>query len=256
MDAFYIQESEGQFRGTISTRGPWSNELQHGGPPSALLARAFERLLAPGFCVTRLTVEFFRPVPVGTVTLEAAPVRSGKSVTWLQGTLSAGGKEVCRASGVAMRTARVAVDLPEPPPTVPGPEASRPFAFPFFQAAEGYHTAMEVRLARGAWGAGALAAWMRMRVPLLAGELPSPLQRTACAADSGGGVSKVLDIDRFTFMNADLSIHLHRAPEGEWICLDARTIAHAHGIGVAESELCDTRGPVGRAVQGLLIDAR
>lgn len=255
MDPFYIPEQSG-FRATISTRGPWSNDFQHGGPPSALLARAFERLLAAGFGVTRLTVEFFRPVPLGRVDVEAEVARGGKKVVWLAGTLVSGGKEILRASAVAMRRAPVATGVPAPALAVPLPDASRPFTFPFFQAPEGYHTAMEVRIARGEWAQGALAAWMRMRVPLVAGEEPTPLQRVVCAADSGGGISKVLDIDRYTFMNADLSIHLHREAAGEWICLDARTTPEDDGVGLADTALSDARGPIGRGVQGLLIDRR
>lgn len=255
MDAFYIPEESG-FRATISTRGPWSNDFQHGGPPSALLARAFEKVLAPDSGITRMTVEFFRPVPVARVDVEAEVVRGGKKVSWLAGRLVSGGKEILRATAVAMRRAPVPTGVEAPSPTVPPPDASQAFTFPFFLSPEGYHTAMEVRIARGAWSQGALAAWMRMRVPLVAGEEPSPLQRVACAADSGGGVSKVIDIDRYTFMNADLSIHLHRPAEGEWVCLDARTLVQEEGVGLAESELSDSRGPIGRAVQGLLVDRR
>lgn len=255
MDPFYIPEESG-FRATVSTRGPWSNDYQHGGPPSALLARAFERLLAPDFGVTRLTVEFFRPVPLARVDIESEVVRGGKKVAWLAGRLLSGGKEILRASAVAMRGAPVPTDVPAPPLDLPLPDASRPFTFPFFQASEGYHTAMEVKIARGEWSKGALAAWMRMRVPLVAGEEPTPLQRVACAADSGGGISKVLDFDHYTFVNADLSIHLHRAAAGEWICLDARTTAPDDGVGLADTALSDERGPIGRAAQGLLIDRR
>lgn len=247
---------ESGFRATLSTRGPWSNDFQHGGPPSALLARAFERSLAAGFAVTRLTVEFFRPVPLGRVNVEAEVVREGKKVVWLTGKLVAGGKEILRASAVAMRRATVPTGVPAPALELPLPDASRPFTFPFFRATEGYHTAMEVKIARGEWAQGALAAWMRMRVPLVAGEEPTPLQRVVCAADSGGGISKVLDIDRYTFMNADLSIHVHREPVGEWICLDARTTPQDDGVGIADTALLDIRGPIGRGVQGLLIDRR
>ena len=40
-EAFYLPEGD-RFRATEATRGPWSEEHQHGGPPSALLARALE----------------------------------------------------------------------------------------------------------------------------------------------------------------------------------------------------------------------
>jgi hypothetical protein len=63
--------------------------------------------------------------------------------------------------------------------------------------------------------------WMRMRHPLLAGEQPSRLQRVLIAADSGNGVSATLDYRSYLFVNVDLSVHLHRMPEGEW-CASTR----------------------------------
>lgn len=97
---------------------------------------------------------------------------------------------------------------------------------------------------------------MRPRVPIVAGEDPSPLQRVLVAADSGNGVSAVLDHARFVFINTDLSVHLHRLPEGEWVCLDALTLPERHGVGVSDAALWDERGPLGRALQSLFLAER
>jgi hypothetical protein len=97
---------------------------------------------------------------------------------------------------------------------------------------------------------------MRMRQPLVAGEEPSPLQRTLVAADVGNGVSATLDYRRYLFINVDLTVHLERMPEGEWVCVDAVTLPQANGIGTAESVLSDRRGRIGRALQTLLVAER
>jgi hypothetical protein len=97
---------------------------------------------------------------------------------------------------------------------------------------------------------------MRMRVPIVDGEEPTPLERVLVAADSGNGVSATLDWTRFLFVNVDLSVHLHRPLDGEWVCLDAITIPERSGIGIADTALYDERGPVGRAAQTLLVDER
>ena len=50
---------------TALTVGPWDPGSQHGGAPSALLARAVEAEPAPGpVRLARLTVELLRPVPL------------------------------------------------------------------------------------------------------------------------------------------------------------------------------------------------
>jgi acyl-Coa thioesterase superfamily protein len=95
-----------------------------------------------------------------------------------------------------------------------------------------------------------------MRQPLVAGEEPSSLQRTLVAADVGNGVSATLDYRHYLFINVDLTVHLERMPEGEWVCVDAVTLPQPNGIGTAESVLSDGRGRIGRALQTLLIAQR
>lgn len=142
-------------------------------------------------------------------------------------------------------------DLAPPPP-----EAAAPFEFVFFVDAVGYNTAVEARIARGTWGKGPVALWMRSRVPLVAGETPSPLQRLLMMADTASGVAVVLDYTRYSFVNADLTVAVHRPPEGDWICLDAATVAEAHGVGLTRARLWDTRGALGVSLQSCLVEPR
>ncbi len=75
-------------------------------------------------------------------------------------------------------------------------------------------------------------------------------------SDFCNGVSAALPFDRFLFINADLTIHLQRPPLGEWIGLDARTLLHDGGSGMAEGVLHDEQGPLGRAFQTLVVQER
>jgi len=74
--------------------------------------------------------------------------------------------------------------------------------------------------------------------------------------DAESGICPPLDPRRFTFLNPDLSVHLERPFEGEWLGLWARSGAHPEGVGLAESQLFDARGVVGRAAQSLVVSAR
>ena len=78
----------------------------------------------------------------------------------------------------------------------------------------------------------------------------------AVPADSGNGISAALDFARYVFVNADLTINLLRRPIGEWICVDARTLLAPNGCGLAESQLFDEVGLVGRATQSLAVRQR
>jgi hypothetical protein len=175
--------------------------------------------------------------------------------------LASHGTEVMRLVALRMRTARL--DLPdgELPPgpfaVPPGPELGRPLPFFATGAEIGYHTAMEWRFVEGAFlEPGPATVWLRMRQPLLPGEQPSPLQRVLIAADSGNGVSAVLDWRRWLFINTDLTVYLHRSAVGEWVCLQAWTTVDGAGGGLAESVIHDRDGPVARGLQSLFVDER
>ena len=259
--SFFEPRGDDVFLATEATRGPWDARLMHGGPPSALLARAFERLVGDDAAVARMTVEFVKPLVIGELRIAASLVRPGRKVRIAAGSLTdANGVEIVRATALAIRRGAIDAETdsaaPGAPPPLPPVADSAPWQFPFFRQATGYHTSMELRVARGTFGTGAMAGWMRMRIPLVPGETPSGLQRAVCAADSGNGLSVALDLARFTFLNPDLVVALHRHPDGEWIGMDSTTVAHATGIGLAESALSDERGPIGRAVQTLIVESR
>jgi Acyl-CoA thioesterase C-terminal domain/Acyl-CoA thioesterase N-terminal domain len=260
--AFYVSDG-GRFVSSELTRGPWDPDSQHAGPPAALIGRELERCKSPTgqghWQLGRITYEILRSVPIARLRVTAEVVRPGKSVELLSATLADDEGPVITAS--AWRIARRSVALPadsavsaEPPP---GPSAGA--ARPFFETGHevGYHSAMEYRFIEGGFlDPGPATVWMRMGVSLVDGEQPTALQRVLAAADSGNGVSATLDWTRFLFINVDLSVHLHRMPAGEWVCLEALTTPEPSGVGLADTALRDERGPIGRALQTLLVRER
>jgi hypothetical protein len=265
-DSFYEPDGD-RFVSTELTRGPWDPGSQHAGPPAALIGRAVERLgegriggeAGPPAQVGRITYEVLRAVPIEPLRVEAEVVRPGRRVEMFGATLTDDwGEPLIRAQGWRLRTEEVSFEMPSGfPDPPPGPEAAEPGVF--FETGHdvGYHAAMEYRFTHGAFiEPGPATVWMRMGVPLIPGEEPTPLQRVLAAADSGNGVSATLDWNRYLFINVDLTVHLHRMPEGEWVCLDALTLPERNGVGMADTRLFDERGPIGRGVQTLLIAER
>jgi hypothetical protein len=257
-DAFFLPLGPDRFRATELTQGPWGPGLQHAGPAAALLGRAVEGLGdRDDLQVARVTFEIARPLPIGELEVAARPLRRGRSVELDEATLAAGGVELMRAT--VLRVRRADLDLPGglvPGPRLPGPDAGR--TEPFFATGQdvGYHTAMEIRFVAGSFlDPGPATAWMRMRHPLVTGEAPSPLSRALVAADSGNGVSAALDHRHWRFVNPDLTVYLLRPPAGEWVALEAATTIAA-GVGLADTTLHDTHGPIGRAAQTLFVAPR
>lgn len=260
--AFFKANEDGTFSASEWTRGPWSPNHQHGGPPSALLARAFEQkgreLGTPN--ISRITVNLYRPVPIAKVSVAVEADRAGRKASYLSAVLQSEGKDVIRATALALRDEAVPVATLDSQTALPqaakSVEQATAFEFPFFMWPTGYHKAMELRVAEGGYAQGPAAMWFRMRYPLLAGETPTPLERTMIAADSGNGISIVLDISKYTFVNPDLSVHIFRAPLGEWVCLAARTDIGPDGRGMSTAGLFDRQGLFGQTVQSLIIERR
>jgi hypothetical protein len=250
--AFYEPLGGGRFRSTERTEGPWSRELQHAGPPCALLARAIEACEPhPDAIISRITVEILGPVPIAELEVRAQVDRPGRSVQLLTAELSSGGQVAMRASAWRVATAPIDAGPADPPtPPLPPDEAPLPPAI----AHAGYMRSVEWRSVAGEWTSpGPATVWARPRVPLVPGETMSGLQRLLCVADSSSGVSAALPWDRWLFINTDLTVHLTRAPRGDWILLDAVTRIRGGGVGLASAELGDRDGVFGRSAQTLLV---
>ncbi|HTW43145.1 MAG TPA: thioesterase family protein [Solirubrobacteraceae bacterium] len=284
-DSIFVA-ADGRFTPTEHARGPWDAGALHGGAPAALLTSAFERL-QPGaeLRIARLGFEFLRPIPLAPLKLSLRIVRPGRRVQELAGELSVltdaptGEQVVCRASALRVREIPPGVPASDPMQTPHGegpgtgvgtgvgvgmgtPQTSTPLRFALNGSTEASFatSAMEMR-SRGEGGRDAHTlgpgqVWMRPRVALLAGEELTPLARLAATSDFGNGISAVLPFEQFLFINADLTIHVHRPPRGEWIGLDARTLVRPGDMGLAESVLHDLDGPVGRAFQTLVVEPR
>lgn len=271
----FDQIGDHSYLATDASRGPWDPAHCHGGPVAALLTRAVERhdTGAVTWQLARVTIELIRPVPVGRpLHLSVETERPGRRVSLVAATLvdPTGGVdgtsvEVARVRGLRIRD----TDLPLPPGTplpqdrfpLP-PEESRLEPMRSQVAGEPLVTSFattscEHRFASGSWiEPGPVDVWIRLRVPVVAGEEPSGAQRAAAAADFGNGVSAALGWDDHLFINPDLTVHLVRPPSGEWIGLRAVTHLASRGLGLAESALHDVTGPVGRSVQSLYLDRR
>ncbi|MBV8194947.1 MAG: thioesterase family protein [Candidatus Dormibacteraeota bacterium] len=255
-DALFTQDGD-WFVPSEHTRGPWDDRSQHAGAPSALIGRALERLPADqAMQIVRVTIEVLRPMPLVPLQISARIDRPGRRVQLLSAALVAGDEELCLARAWRIRVTDLALPVGAPPPDVPPPDAG--VVFEAERDVPGFHrTGMEIRFVRGCFEEpGNATAWFRLHHPVVAGETPSPLQRVLAAADFGNGISAALPFLNHVFINTDLTVHLHRHPVGEWICLDAASVVQPAGIGLAESALSDIEGPIGRSLQSLLVDRR
>lgn len=261
--AFFEPAGNGAFVATPATAGPWSPDAQHGGPPSALAAWVIEQHEpSPAQRLARVSIDILRPVPLGKLTTRVRTVRAGRRIALLESVLEADGQEVLHARGWRIERPRGPVpvipdqEAPEPQPGPPTPEATAP-VIPRLSRARtaGYLSYIDWQFlgSHGFGEQGPGRGWSRPRVPLIAGHEATPMCRALLVADSGSGISAVLDGARFIFINVDLTVTLTRDPVGDWLLLEAGTRTGSDGTGLATTVLSDTTGVCGTGLQTLLV---
>jgi hypothetical protein len=245
---------------TSHTAGPWSPQHQHAGPPTALLARAIEKLpnCPDPSLLAKITVEILGPIPVGDVLIEARVVRSGRRVALCEATLTVPGDAtpLMRMSGWRIRLLAAPIDLigsaPDEPPC-PGTIRGLSPAW----STGGYLEAIRWEWVEGGFEQpGPAIAWTEMLVDLVAGERPTPLQHLLAVADSASGISAVGSPAAWLFVNTDLTVHIHRAPVGERIWMSGHTLINSAGVGLTTSTLGDSLGSLAAGAQSLFVDER
>jgi hypothetical protein len=207
--------------------------------------------------LARITVELMRPVPMAGFRVQAEVRRPGRSVTFTEAEIFDDEQIYARAYGMHLRRLD---DLDCSTPVVKAPKLEVATAGPFpvhtsKHDRHGFIDSVECRYdPNGGTGEGGpTTIWVRTTVPILADEEPSSFQKICPLADSGNGISYNDYLDKIHFLNTDLTLSVHREPVGDWFC--SRAISHwqPDGTGLADAELFDTSGPVGRALQNVLL---
>jgi hypothetical protein len=256
-NSYFRPKGTDSYVATELTEGPWSPGSQHGGPPSALLVRVIDQVPSsiPGPSrIARISVDILGPVPVAEVRTRGTLVRPGRSVELVRAELLADERLVMRAEAWRIREstpfdAVVAPRLPVPP----DPEGLTPWPPTW----GGYSESIEWRFVSGGFGAsGPASVWGRLRVPVVADEEPTPVQRVVAVADSGNGLSGVLDMRAWWFINTELTVHLFRLPVDEWVHVYAESHLDPAGIGTATTVVSDRHGPIGNGAQALMVGPR
>ena len=258
--SLYVPTDDG-YEATALTIGPWDPGLQHAGPPAALLLREAESASGiDGGQTVRMAFDILGPVPVGPVRVATSVLRPGRRIELVEAVLTgADDRPLMRLTAWRMRIrddGATPVDTP-PVPVADGPEESRAETAEFFTLDVAYHRALDWRFATGSFNApGPAAAWTRPACALVEGESMAPLEHLLVMTDAASGISAALDWNTMSFANVDLSLALHRAPQGEWLGMDARTVLGGTGAGQCYAVLFDETGAIGRSSHALFVEPR
>jgi hypothetical protein len=209
----------------------------------------------------RLTFEILAPNPVADLILAARVVRPGRKVAMAEATLAAADqpdRPLLLMRAWLLRTLDTSPELPqtpvEPAPATPTPWL--PFERPLGWR-DGYLDSIDWHWVSGSFESpGPATVWTRLRVALVAGEAPIPLERLVTVADSASGISAVASPEKLLFVNTDLTLHLTREPRGSEIWMSAETTLDPAGVGRTIGRLGDAAGVTTNPAQCLFVEPR
>lgn len=241
------------------TRGPWRPDAQHGGPPSALLASICEERVETGEFLAQLSIELLRPVGLMPLTASAERSQTSGRVAKVVAELHSDAETVARATALVLAETELSAPewqgVDEPSTEPPSPDHTvEPPRWASGDVTTYHRNAVEHRFTEGSFRTpGPAVDWMRLRMPVIAGQEPTGLQRVAAAADFGSGISAVYGPKSAVgLINANLTIAFVRAHRGEWVSVDAITHVGPQGTGLGVTRLGDLNGLVAIATQSLL----
>jgi hypothetical protein len=256
-EAMFVAEGDG-FQPTEWAVGPWSPDTLQGSAYGGLLVRVLElNDAAAGMTLARLSFDLWRPVTRAPIATAVALLRDGRKARTAEASLVQDGKPVARCTAVFLRMDPGST--PSAAPMVPpasGPEAGRAVP-PHVRAWSPFFTGVDTRVIEGdLLRPGPAAAWFNLGRALVAGEENSPFVHAVSAADLASGISAVVDLRAWSFVNADLTVVLWRVPRPPWILLSAETTVGEGGTGAARGVLADLDGPFGTCAQTLIFERR
>lgn len=254
---YFTQIDDDVYEPTERVGGAWNLEEQHVCPLLGLMAQRVERdrdaRRDDGLVVARLSYDILGTLRMKPVQLRTRVLRPGRSIELVEVVASQDGRD-----GVALRAW-----LMQPQESsgvqgqgfdpMPGIDEMDDFDISGVWGG-GFIASVEAR--RTLHGAGRAQVWARSDTRLAAGEEQSDLASFAGMFDLANGIAVRADPEKVIYPNIDLTAHLFRQPEGEWVGYDTRVSFGGEGVGLTETVLHDMHGPVGTSSQILTVRPR
>jgi len=251
-EPFFVAEGAHRFMPNDVCRGPWDRNSLHGRVVAGLLAHEVETTWGdPAFHCARLTVDLYRVLPFAAVDVSSKVVRDGNRIRVVDAEFSSNGVSVARASAVLLRKAEnPAGTVWSPPPwDAPSPHSlSSPPNRAAGANAPAREPMWETRVIDNGFGSTAQKrAWLRETRALIDGVELTPLVRVAFASDFTNPFANS-GSEGLQFVNADITLYIHRLPSTEWLGFEVVEHHSEDGIAVGECVIHDERGAIGRSL--------
>lgn len=255
--AYFIRESENTFRPTEHVSGGWNPQEQHIAPAIGLLAHCIEQDFAArrddDLKLVRLSCDILGTIPMESVRIEVSVLRPGRTIELIEARLSHDGRDavIARAwlsarydtaghAGSGFGQLGPVEDFREWPM-----DSTWPGGF-----------VKSVRVRPSVKEPGSVRFWLTSDVELLGGEPVTDTARLLGLIDVTNGVAARVSPEEVLYPNLDLTVHLFRAPAGQWVGVDAHGSIGLEGAGLTHGILHDAAGPFGSFAQILTVRPR
>lgn len=251
-DAHYFTAlGDGRYEPTEHTQGAWQPQEQHVAPVIGLLVHALE-LAHPreDLALARVSVDILGMIPRSTMEVSTRVLRPGRTIELLESSVQIEGRTAVRATCWRLVRSDTREVSAVEEPGLPHPDEVEPW-HGMDRWDGGFIRTLEFRSV--AARPGRAQTWVRTPVPLVAGEPRSELACWIGLLDVANGTTARHAPQEWAFPNVDLTLHLHRVPEGPWVGLDTRSSWGPEGVGQTSSVVHDLQGPVGTVEQALTL---
>ncbi|MFI6090978.1 thioesterase family protein [Streptomyces sp. NPDC051218] len=253
--SYYEPIDEHRYKPTAHAGGAWDTDEQHFSPLGGLIVHAIDRQLATrpdnGLVLSRISFDILGRLALDECEIRVETLRPGRTIELVEAVVLMADRPVVRArawllaSGDTSAVAGGGADRLTPPEEL----ASWPMASVW---PGGYIASVDVRPVSPPQP-GRTTAWISTALDLVAGQTASPLASYIALVDTANGIAVRQPPTAWMFPNVDLTVHLHRRPEGGWTGLDTTVTFGPTGQGITSTVLHDVRGPVGHAQQILTV---
>ncbi|MFD0306021.1 thioesterase family protein [Streptomyces sp. NPDC127119] len=255
--SYFERIDDHRYKPTPHAGGAWDADEMHVSPLAGLIVHELDRHLArdrerySGLVLSRISFDILGRLALDECEIRIETLRPGRTIELIGAVVHIAGRPVVQArawllaSGDTAAVAGGAGDRLTPPDALD--------SWPLTSVwPGGYIASLDVRPVT-APQPGRATAWLTTDLDLVAGEPVSSLASYVALVDTANGIAVRQPITAWMFPNVDLTIHLHRRPEGRWTGLDTTVVFGPTGQGVTSTVLHDTAGPVGHAQQILTI---
>ena len=291
--SYYEPAGEHCYKPTSHAGGAWDTAEQHFSPLGGLIVHAVDRYVAgrPGqkLVLSRISFDILGRLALDECEIRVETLRPGRTIELVEAVVVIGGRPVVRARGWLLSAGDTAAVAGGGGPggsgsgTSSGSNAGRtggttgggsgsgsgssgasaggsiltpPDKLASWPMTDvwpgGYIASVDVRPVAPP-RPGRTTAWVGTDLDLVAGQDVSALASFVALIDTANGIAVWQSPKEWMFPNVDLTIHLHRQPEGRWTGLDTTVTFGPTGQGVTSTVLHDVSGPVGHAEQILTV---